>query len=502
MFDAWFLAPIPEGGDPRLAWKQDPNVPATAADLAKCGVLHFKITSDEQLDKICAERGYTERDEVECGAACGQPFDDKLKMFFTEHIHEDEEIRLCLEGGGYFDFRSPCDKWIRAHVLPGDLLILPAGIYHRFTTDEGGHIKARRIFTSAPKWVPINRPCDDNDVRKQWAATYATAKKISTEVPLLDGKTYHLPAAGPVGEGLNREDIARRVILVGDPERVELFEQWFEDITYRASNRELRVLTGFSNGVYVSVVSTGMGPDNTEIVLNELHVLNEFNVETGEWLPKDQVKPMALLRIGTCGSPNEDIRAGNIAVSSFAIGGDNVGRWYVRDDISADEKAVAAAAAAAVPEMSQWTYAAGADSRIVDAVVATTPTIADGAYKAVVGITYTAPGFYAPQGRAVGRLASSLLVPGLTDRLAGLSVEAGGKTEHVVNIEMETAALLHLSRMLGYHAGAACLVIAARAKGQGVFLSGDDKKNGILNGPTQRPTWCRFVCGRSQPPLL
>ncbi|CAH1176344.1 unnamed protein product [Phaedon cochleariae] len=148
------------------------------------GVEYFKINldtinSDGVLDKLKKDRGYTYEDEMVCSEKCLQNYQEKLKIFYTEHLHTDEEIRLVTDGSGYFDVRDKNDEWIRIEVVRGDLLILPSGIYHRFTLDEKNYIKARRFFIGEPVWTPHNRPCDNMECRKKYVESINSGSYVN-----------------------------------------------------------------------------------------------------------------------------------------------------------------------------------------------------------------------------------------------------------------------------------------------------------------------------------
>ena len=179
--NAWLMGPVK---DQRQPCKRVPNVPVSLKQLERVGVFYTRLDPATMLDggeksavaALMRRRGYKNRDEVRCSPKHLPNYEDKLKIFFEEHLHEDEEIRLVKEGSGYFDVRSASDEWIRIAVKPGDLIVLPAGIYHRFTLDDGNWIHAIRLFKDAPKWTALNRPCDDNPYRRGYVAGLVKAK--------------------------------------------------------------------------------------------------------------------------------------------------------------------------------------------------------------------------------------------------------------------------------------------------------------------------------------
>ncbi|XP_004526108.1 1,2-dihydroxy-3-keto-5-methylthiopentene dioxygenase [Ceratitis capitata] len=172
MVRVWYMDE--EQTDPRLDHKKTPSENVSMEDLyKKTGVEYFHIDADNfrndaLLKQIREDRNYSYEDEVTIAKDTLPDFEAKLKTFYTEHLHTDEEIRLVLDGSGYFDVRDEADKWIRIEVDKNDLIIIPAGIYHRFTLDMKNYIKAKRYFVGEPIWLPYNRPADDMECRKKY----------------------------------------------------------------------------------------------------------------------------------------------------------------------------------------------------------------------------------------------------------------------------------------------------------------------------------------------
>ncbi|KAH6671638.1 1,2-dihydroxy-3-keto-5-methylthiopentene dioxygenase [Plectosphaerella plurivora] len=162
-----------ELGDQRLA--HDSGRSLDEEGLRKLGVDYHHIADLDAVNQLALERGYKNRDEIIVSPeTMGDVYEEKVKMFFHEHLHEDEEIRYVKDGQGYFDVRSVDDEWVRIRVEKNDLIILPAGIYHRFTTDESNYIKAMRLFKDEPKWTPLNRSTelDENPHRQSYSKQF------------------------------------------------------------------------------------------------------------------------------------------------------------------------------------------------------------------------------------------------------------------------------------------------------------------------------------------
>ncbi len=252
-----------------------------------------------------------------------------------------------------------------------------------------------------------------------------------------DGSVYHL--------NLLPEDIADTVITVGDPDRVSEVSKHFDRIELKKGKREFISHTGYLGSRRISVLSTGIGTDNIDIVFNELDAL--VNIDFGTRTVKPTLKSLNIIRIGTSGAVQEDIPVGSIIVSEYGIGLDSLMQYYLHQ-LSGDEHMILDALKSHFHHFKGVSpYITAADSHLIE-------TIGNGMER---GITVTAPGFYAPQGRQVRAQAS---FPGLIDDIRSFS--AG--THRITNLEMETAGIYALSRVLGHKALSVNAILASRLK--------------------------------------
>lgn len=160
MVRAWYMDD--SDTDQRLEHQLDPPQFVSLDKLTQLGVLHWifdpsSYHENSEYERLRQERGYTYQDQIECSPGKLDNYEIKIKSFYEEHIHTDEEIRFVLDGSGYFDVRDLDDRWIRIEVSRGDMIVLPAGIYHRFTLDSRNYIKALRLFVGEPVWTPHSR---------------------------------------------------------------------------------------------------------------------------------------------------------------------------------------------------------------------------------------------------------------------------------------------------------------------------------------------------------
>ena len=255
-----------------------------------------------------------------------------------------------------------------------------------------------------------------------------------------DGSLYHI--------NLCPGDVAETILLVGDPGRVELVASFFDTIELKKHNREIHTITGTYKGKRLSVMSSGMGPDNIEIVVNEIDALFNINLETKK--EKANKTSLNLIRIGTSGALQSDIPVTNsYLVSEYGLGLDGLAYFY-KDGAEVINKDLTTE----FIDMLNW------DTNLPKpyAIKASDILLKKVGYDWRNGITLTAPGFYAPQGR---ELRLEIVDNTIIDR-AG-SYEYNGLK--VTNFEMETSALYVLSSMLGHNALTVCNIIANRVTG-------------------------------------
>jgi uridine phosphorylase len=251
-----------------------------------------------------------------------------------------------------------------------------------------------------------------------------------------DGSIYHLK--------LKPEQIGHKIIVAGDPGRIQSISAHFDSIDHTVENREFVTHTGMYKGQKVSAVATGIGTDNIDIVLNELDALVNIDLEKREI--KNKHTALEIVRIGTCGSIQEDVPADEIVVSTHAFGLDGLLNFYAFE-MSAEESEIHGQ----IIEQTQWNKQLNVPY-LVEGSKDLIRRIGSGYHR---GITVTAPGFYAPQGREL-RLKPK--VSDVNEKLRSFQF----KDHRIVNYEMETSALYGLSSLLGHHACTVCAVVANR----------------------------------------
>lgn len=254
------------------------------------------------------------------------------------------------------------------------------------------------------------------------------------------GAVYHL--------NLRPEDLAPLVITVGDPDRVREVSKHFDRIDFTTQHREFVTHTGWLGKKRLTVLSSGIGPDNIDIVMNELDAC--VNIDLTTRLPKEAHTRLSIIRFGTSGSLQEDIPVDSFVASSHGIGLDNVLHYYHLENTATEKQLL--------QEFIRH-------NQLESAPIV--PYVVEGAGRLLRhftegyhhGITVTCPGFYAPQGRVVR---AGLKFPRLVDRLSGFRFGA----HHITNFEMETSAIFGLGRVLGHDCLALNTIVANRIQKQ------------------------------------
>lgn len=254
-----------------------------------------------------------------------------------------------------------------------------------------------------------------------------------------DGSAFHIH--------LRPEELADNVILVGDPGRVDMVAEFFDTKEFRHASREFVSVTGTYKGKRITVLSTGIGTDNIDIVMTELDALANVDFQTRE--PKKEHRRLTILRIGTCGAIQPDIPLGSFVFSEISIGTDGLLNWYENR-----EKIALAGYEEAFKAHVGWNkyltspYFVHASEKLCKIFEDST----------VRGMTISAPGFYGPQGRVI-RL--GLAIPDMISKFESFRYDG----RKITNFEMEGSALAGLAGQLGHDAATVCCVIANRHLG-------------------------------------
>jgi uridine phosphorylase len=252
-----------------------------------------------------------------------------------------------------------------------------------------------------------------------------------------DGSVYHL--------NLLPEDVSDLVILVGDPDRVSRVSNFFDHIELKKGKREFITHTGYIGNKRLTVISTGIGTDNIDIVLNELDAL--INIDLRTRLPHANLRSIDIIRIGTSGALQPEIPVDSLLISSAAIGLDALMHFYKHSASNDELKLLQEFCSAIPPHYQVKPYLASASQKLLDKY----------RYMAVSGLTLTAPGFYSPQGRQVRAIST---MPDLLSVLIAFKSPTG---KMLTNLEMETAGIYGLASSLGHHALSFNIILANRS---------------------------------------
>lgn len=256
-----------------------------------------------------------------------------------------------------------------------------------------------------------------------------------------DGSIYHL--------NLLPADLAHTIITVGDPDRVAKVSKYFDRIELKKGKREFITHTGYIGNKRLSVISTGIGTDNIDIVLNELDALVNVDFRLKE--VKSELTSLDIVRIGTSGAVQRDVEMGTILASSYGVGFDALMQYYQKpyEEIELD---IQRALIAYFPQLNLKPYVAHASGNLLERIAFDLPK----------GMTLTAPGFYAPQGRC---LRSDNTIPDLIPLVNSFQY----RDLRLTNLEMETAGIYALARMFGHQALSINAILASRVAGQFSF---------------------------------
>jgi uridine phosphorylase len=256
-----------------------------------------------------------------------------------------------------------------------------------------------------------------------------------------DGSIFHL--------NLLPGDISDKIIIVGDPGRVDMLASLMQDIRVKKENREFHTVTGYFENIELTVISSGIGTDNIDILVNELDALVNIDLNTG--ISKEDPVSLTFIRLGTSGGLRADIPAGSCVLTETAIGFDGLLHFYEGYDWILDTGlSDTLAEFLEWPDTLSYPYAVNANKELVE-------LFQDKDFRN--GITISTPGFYAPQGR---RLRLETFDNEINKKLAEFSYR--GRT--ISNYEMETSAIYGLSALLGHKALTICLVIGNRVTGE------------------------------------